>query len=599
MIDTLQNEGFAINDRELIRLRLRLKLLLRESVPRPKRKTISEGEAQNKHKTVKKAKEKKARVVSGRGLISQISNSILADEPSSEESDEEEEVIVTLEDVQDSPAPLLQTAVSESDTTPLSNEEALRKQLRLEQLQKESDEKWQARKRRRRTRGWAGLPPDTPGEPPRFPSETTIDEAKAYLRLDNTMYRELRERFLQICKEEDIIKKTISGPEKWAHSVQKLISENDHLANVFQEEPEALQGTEALFRPKGQKALSIDVICMDVTKRLRTMDSRMTLGEAKNILSLNPEHTRHVRSVFAAKLRADHFTNKLEAGEQHWADLKTAWVNECERLSRVLSQGAADPEYNRKLKAVEVIARDVMKRLQQENSAKDPTKKKQVHQGPGPGPAPPVMIPQPAIRRPRNQQDSNNSPPNTTQSDHSNLIALAESADLQIDPSLLLAASDAAVLPTTNYEAPQPYQNHPEYQHQQTYQSAQHAYNQTYYPAASKAPPPTPSFAESSPLPIYFRLHPHSTTPFPTKTMWLSILQHPNLAEISSLATREHPGTQVLKLEGLVTYKGDQGDREVTVEVADDAELGAYLGHVKSAQAQGKATFVVLLGGYV
>ncbi|EOA91396.1 uncharacterized protein SETTUDRAFT_18092 [Exserohilum turcica Et28A] len=32
MVDTLQAEGFSINDRELLRLRLRLKLLLRESV---------------------------------------------------------------------------------------------------------------------------------------------------------------------------------------------------------------------------------------------------------------------------------------------------------------------------------------------------------------------------------------------------------------------------------------------------------------------------------------------------------------------------------------------------------------------------------------
>ena len=70
------------------------------------------------------------------------------------------------------------------------------------------------RKRRRRTRGWAGLPADPPG-PPRFPSETTIDESKAFLSLDNRLYRDIRSRFQRICEEADIIKKTIAGPERW------------------------------------------------------------------------------------------------------------------------------------------------------------------------------------------------------------------------------------------------------------------------------------------------------------------------------------------------------------------------------------------------
>jgi hypothetical protein len=58
---------------------------------------------------------------------------------------------------------------------------------------------------------------------------------------------------------------------------------------------------------------------------------------------------------------------------------------------------------------------------------------------------------------------------------------------------------------------------------------------------------------------------------------------------------REHPGTVVLKMEGLIVYRQDQGEREVVVEVSDDEELAAYLGHVKST-GQGKTTFVVLLG---
>lgn len=68
-----------------------------------------------------------------------------------------------------------------------------------------------------------------------------------------------------------------------------------------------------------------------------------------------------------------------------------------------------------------------------------------------------------------------------------------------------------------------------------------------------------------------------------------------SVSEISNLVMREHPGTVVLKVEGLVVYRQDQDDREVVVEVSDDEELAAYLGHVKST-GHGKATFVVLLG---
>ncbi|KAF1943512.1 hypothetical protein EJ02DRAFT_443232 [Clathrospora elynae] len=562
MVDTLQGEGFQINDRELIRLRLRLKLLLRESVPRPKRKQAADGGIQ------KKAKNKRANAVPGKGLINQLANAILAEESSSDEESDE-------------PMQEARPIVPEPDMTGLSAEEVRRKQLRLEQLQVESDEKWRTRKRRRRTRGWAGLPADAPGEPPRFPSETTIDEAKAYLGLDNDMYRDVRERFLNICKEQAVVKKTIAGPEKWAQIVQQLIRESTHLGAVFQHEPEVLQNNDALYRPKSQRALSLDVICMDVTKRLRTMETRMTLADAKNLLGLNPEQTRHVRSVFAAKLIAGHFTNKHESGEQHWNELTQAWVNESEHLARALAQAEADPDHTQKLRAVEVLARDVMKRQQQEKTAKDPSKKKQLHQGPGPGPAPPVVASQPTNLGSKTSQDRN--------------LALSAASDLQIDPSLLLAASDAAILPIPDYQAEHHYQQR---QYQAATQHHQHRSQDNYMAQAQQQYYPAPSVTPM-PLPVYFRLHPHSSTPFPTKTLWLSILHTPSVPELRSLAMREHPGTVVHKLEGQITYRGGHEDREVVVEVGDDEELGAYLGHVRSeaqAQGQGKATFVVMLG---
>jgi hypothetical protein len=576
MVDSLQDEGYQINDRELIRLRLRLKLLLRESVPRPRRRQTDDGSTQ------KKPKRKKAKILPGKGLINQLGNAIVAESSgsseSSESSEDEEATYITIgsenaEDVQSTqPAP---------EPPSLDPEESLRRQLRQEQLQRESDEKWRTRKRRRRTRGWAGLPADTPGEPPRFPSETTIDEAKAYLGLDNSMYRRLRERFQEICEGEGVIKKTAAGPERWTQLVQQLIQEDAHLVSVFlQAEPEVFkQSNDALFRPKGQRALSIDVICMDVTKRLRTMETRMTLADAKNVLGLNPEQTRQVRAAYIAKLKTARFSNKYEAGEEQWTQLKTTWVNESEHLTRALAQGEADPGYARKLRAVEVIARDVMKRQQQDKLNKDPSKKKQLHQGPGPGPAPPVVAPQPERRRQSAVPEHNAA----IYMGQPHLLAQSPSSDLQIDPSLLLAASDAAILPSLAYHQTE----HLQSVHSQgpiPHHTPNHHYSHNYYPAASSQ--------HLQPMPIYFRLHHLSATPFPSKTVWLSILHTQTVNEINNLVMREHPGTVVLKVEGLVVYRHDQGEREVVVEVSDDEELAAYLGHVKST-GQGKATFVV------
>jgi hypothetical protein len=336
------------------------------------------------------------------------------------------------------------------------------------------------------------------------------------------------------------------------------------------------------------------------------MDSRMTLADVKNILVLNPEKTRQVRSAFTAKLNASHFTNKHEAGEQQWADLKTEWVNESEPLRRALAAGEADPEYSRKLKAVEMLARDVMKRLAQEKAAKDPTRKKLVHQGPGPGPAKPVVTPQAPTSRSKSQTTERTEPQTTSQTTYDTMTALASAADLQIDPSLLLAASDASILPTPSYLPDNHCAYHDPQHPQQSFRPAYTSHDQTYYhpPHPHPSTSLSPTQPSSSPLPIYFRLHPHSSTPFPNKTVWLSVLQHISINEIRQLAAREHPGCAVLKLEGVVTYRGEQGEKEVEVEVGDDEELGAYLGHVGGGEGRGKAVFVVLLdgggaGGYV
>jgi len=221
------------------------------------------------------------------------------------------------------------------------------------------------RKRRRRTRGWAGLPADPPG-PPRFPSETTIDESKAFLSLDNRLYRDIRSRFQRICEEADIIKKTIAGPERWEAAKDRLIQESQHLQSVFWGNEENQEA----------KKLALDVVCSDVTKRMRTLERRMTIAEAKNSLGVNPEESRQLRNAFYQVLKGDHFTSKLEAGEEHWKELKAQWINGSELLQNLLAPGDADPQHQEKVKAMEVLCRDVMKRLRDDQTKRDPTRKK-------------------------------------------------------------------------------------------------------------------------------------------------------------------------------------------------------------------------------
>lgn len=219
---------------------------------------------------------------------------------------------------------------------------------RLHELQKASDEKWESKKRRRRTRGWAGLPADPPG-PPRFPSETTLESSKACLNLDNIAYMHVRNIFQTICHENGIVKKTLAGPEKWQAAKNQLIQSHARLAQVFQQ-TEQLQ--------VDQMHLSLDVICMDVTKRARTVERQMTLAEAKNMLGIDPEEGRRIRQVLMDLLKANNFVNKHESG--NWEQLKQQWMIQA-GLSRLIP-GPGTNDHEQSIRAVQVICRDIMKR---------------------------------------------------------------------------------------------------------------------------------------------------------------------------------------------------------------------------------------------
>lgn len=95
-----------------------------------------------------------------------------------------------------------------AEGVPLGPEEAAQRAHRLFELQLESDQKLQSRKRRRRIRGYGHFPPDAAGTAPRYASETSLDESKAFLHLSNEMYQTVRKDFEAICRERGIVKKT-------------------------------------------------------------------------------------------------------------------------------------------------------------------------------------------------------------------------------------------------------------------------------------------------------------------------------------------------------------------------------------------------------
>ncbi|KAI6251013.1 hypothetical protein HI914_00948 [Erysiphe necator] len=335
MLQILNGEGFVIKERELMRVRAKNRWLLRVPNNVKNKKQLPQQE-----------------------VLSQLQNALFSEESliGSEIDSKTLKKVSTqsLLDVTERPV-----------SPPLSPEVLKKRQERLLKLQNESAERWASRKRRRRTRGWAGIPADPPG-PPRFPSETTIDESKAALNLNHQLYRDIRSRFQKICEDAAIIKKTVAGPERWEAAKHRLIQDSQHLQSVFWLNNEN----------QDAKKLALDVVCSDVTKRMRTLERRMTIAEAKNALGVNPEQSRQLRDAFYKVLKADHFTSKLEAGEEHWKKLKNQWIQGSELLLKILAPGETDPRHQNKIKAVEVICRDVMKRLRDDQTKRDPLRRR-------------------------------------------------------------------------------------------------------------------------------------------------------------------------------------------------------------------------------
>ncbi|EXJ92587.1 hypothetical protein A1O3_01139 [Capronia epimyces CBS 606.96] len=407
-------------------------------------------------------------------------------------------------------------------------EEFLQQQKeRLERLQALSDERWRAKKRRRRTKGYAGLPADPPGLPPRFPSETTLEESREILSLSTKQYRALRDQFQVICQEEQITQKTVAGAEKWQGVKDRLVRENPLLHAVLFSDPSNRQS----------KELALDVICTDVTKRIRTMGRRLTILESKNILGLNPEQSRQIRSGFYNILDSEHYTSKLEMGPEMWQTFKDRWIAETPLLQQILAPGSADPDHEKKKAALELLCRDVMKRVRDDRAKKKGTFRKRVTETP-PHAINTVGTIDTTPHPPANSAYEPSQPANPF-SDVSAVMQNNDLSDLQIDPNLLQVADTLGSPPV------------------------------------------------SSMTPVYVRPHPKSTMYNHTK-MWLGSLSGRTVQELRAMIAIKYPEAKPARIDGV---EKDAGGNEISYLIEEDDELDAYLEHVQGR----KATFVVLL----
>ncbi|KAJ9638164.1 hypothetical protein H2204_004475 [Knufia peltigerae] len=482
MLAVLHAEGHDIKERELMRLRAKHRWLMR--IPNGAKQTpMDEEEASFEAQLLRVAQEEGALTEQ-----SQPMQPVIPDEP---------------------PEEFVQ-----------------RQRERLEQLKEISEERRKKKKRRRRTKEYAGLPADPPG-PPRFPSETTLEESREILSLSTKQYRMIRDQFQAMCEAEGILQKTVAGADKWQAIKNRLIQESDILQARFYTDP-----TDPVEAKK--KELALDVICTDVTKRLRTMGRRLTILESKNVLGLNPEQSRQIRSGFYDILMSEHYTSKIEMGPEKWQELKDRWIGNTPLLQHILADGANNPLHEKKTSALELLCRDVMKRVRDDRAKKKGTFRQKS-----------VQASVDTEMESASQPTADNAyAPLQPVNPFSEVAAAAQNTDLsvlQIDPDLLQAAESNVA-----------------------------------------AAPPV-----SAIVPVYIRPHPRSTLYANTK-MWLGSLSARTIEELHALLAVKYPNTKPARIEGV---EKDASGNEIPYQIDEDDELDAYLDHVQGR----KATIVVLL----
>ncbi len=536
MLAILRNEGWDVKERELTKLRKDHNLLLRE----PNRN----GNGSDKRK-------KRNRDALGE-LADQNEQDGLAASPG------EPTRTPSLEPV-------------------LPPEVIAKREARQARLLAESQERLKLGTRRRRTKVWSGLPPD-PVQPPRYPSELTMEESKNELGLDRNSYHEMRNIFEDICRSNSVTKKTLCGADMWKSVKEQLIGQFPHLQPIF-------WGPDAANLNQTQKPMALDLICMDVTKKIRTVGTRITISDAKNILGLTPQEGRDVRSEFDAILKGDHFVSKLEVPKEHWDALKDKWIAESPRLREIVAGGDADPDLPGKLRALESIASDVQKRHRDFQTKKDPMRLTKTSASSFPGRGPPPASNSTTTTKKRRPPPAINPADQAADSPVQAFLSGARSGHPTNNTNLTSASTNDMTTYASQALAQAPYNDFTDFTGMQI--------DPTLLEAAGSLPPnPSnshPQIPKDPPVRAYFR--PSTTSQLKHLSMapkvWLGELQAPytfnGLRALALNGSGLQGKARVGKIEGVTG--GDSG-----WGIDEDDELEAYLGFVRGG---GKVTFVV------
>jgi hypothetical protein len=480
------------------------------------------------------------------------------------------------------------------------------------------DQPWGShRKERRRTRAPLGSVASSSRQS-RFPSETTIDESRIILELDTKLYSEVRSHFASICDEEGVSRKTVAGPEKWEATKSRLIQEVTHLQCIMWANQDNIDS----------KRLALDVICTDVTKRMRSMEHKLTIASAKNVLGINPEEYRTIRQDLVRVLQEDHTTDTAETGTEHWDELKNKWLVHSTTLRGILSTGDVD---NDKLRAVDVVARDVMKRLRDGRSKKSspitqsettPHTDARVAAGGDDGntevtatpedhapehmhmehalvTASPAQYPRPSTPSILDRPEAANTPVDrevrhasrrdhlqasrqSLQHHHGLQTSLSHSSILPHDhtqhqPPLLsenLLSTGLPIDPQINGPLPMLLNGHGQPLSAQP-GHASFPLTQDLTPGMANAShayvqnPYTPQPTPRPPVAVYLRLHPSSPITI-TPSIWIATLAARTFEELRQIAVKDFAGTACGRVEGIL-------GEDMTIEVSRDDELTAYL----------------------
>ncbi|CAG7561419.1 unnamed protein product [Fusarium equiseti] len=473
----------------------------------------------------------------------------------------------------------------------------------------------------------------------RFPSEMTLNESKAALSLDSTTYPQMRECFARICQEESIVKKTLAGPGRWDYVKNRLIHENQNLQQVLWISKDDHE----------RRQLALDIICTDVTKRLRNQETKMTLLDAKNELGLNPEESHAVRAALHIVLSDAKFTCKSDGTPEQWEELKKQWLEKV-ALLKILPLGGTEEQSRRKDRAIEIVARDVIKRKRDEKRAKaragETTQPKETtqrnvqngniqHETQDTQHAPKRN--QPAHRRGMQQEQGApstyssiphgaepQSSPSTSPAvmddggmdssmDTTGYEPISEPANPRMEYATRQSGASSrpvqmqtqpSNMPNTQGTLPQPHRMlgsstttgvpmNNQYgssmymgnQPQTNYMEQQYVQHQFSSPAPSTMFQPVPAVPAS--FAVFLRLHPSST--YVTNTnLWISTMASQSMQELRQAAVTKFPGAMCVRIEGIIK---DAKGNELPLQIQGDDELGAYFAHMQG----GSPTFSVQL----